>query len=204
MTLKTPSGMPASVQISASFKAVSGVSSDGLRTTEQPQASAGAIPGDDRAGHADRLAERVVEKCTVNRNRLAIDAPDPARIVAEAIDGGVHVAAQRLAIGLPIFKRFESSQFFLVPLQQFSNAQQYAFLFRWIFTAPGARFKALAGRTYRLVYVLARGIGHGCQQIAESRAAYFDSGVTVSLAESPINEVASGRKVANRFCGCHS
>src|SRR5690606_13473025 len=41
-TLKTPAGMPASSAASASFKAVSGVSSAGLTTTVQPQARAGA------------------------------------------------------------------------------------------------------------------------------------------------------------------
>jgi O-acetyl-ADP-ribose deacetylase (regulator of RNase III) len=42
MTLNTPGGAPASTRISASFKALSGVSSDGLKTIALPQASAGA------------------------------------------------------------------------------------------------------------------------------------------------------------------
>ena len=41
-TLKTPSGRPASLRISASFMAVSGVTSLGLKTTALPAASAGA------------------------------------------------------------------------------------------------------------------------------------------------------------------
>jgi hypothetical protein len=49
MTLKTPGGAPASTRISASFKALSGVSSDGLNTIALPQASAGA-PSSRRSG----------------------------------------------------------------------------------------------------------------------------------------------------------
>ena len=41
-TLNTPSGSPASRYISASFKAVRGVTSEGLNTMVLPQASAGA------------------------------------------------------------------------------------------------------------------------------------------------------------------
>ena len=40
--LKTPAGSPSSSMISASTKALSGVTSLGLATTEQPAASAGA------------------------------------------------------------------------------------------------------------------------------------------------------------------
>ena len=42
-TLSTPGGAPASIASSATRSAVSGVSSAGLRTTEQPEASAGPI-----------------------------------------------------------------------------------------------------------------------------------------------------------------
>jgi hypothetical protein len=42
MTLNTPGGAPASTRISASFKALSGVSSEGLKIIALPQASAGA------------------------------------------------------------------------------------------------------------------------------------------------------------------
>ena len=42
-TLKTPAGRPASLVIWAMASAVSGVADAGLRTTEQPAASAGAI-----------------------------------------------------------------------------------------------------------------------------------------------------------------
>jgi hypothetical protein len=42
-TLTTPSGTPASARMPATASAVSGVSLAGLRTTEQPAASAGPI-----------------------------------------------------------------------------------------------------------------------------------------------------------------
>jgi hypothetical protein len=42
-TLNTPGGMPASSASSASLRAVSGLFSDGLSTTELPAARAGAI-----------------------------------------------------------------------------------------------------------------------------------------------------------------
>ena len=41
-TLKRPAGSPASCRISATFRAQSGVASDGLNTIAQPAASAGA------------------------------------------------------------------------------------------------------------------------------------------------------------------
>ena len=47
MTLSTPGGMPASLAMSASSSAVSGVRSDGLSTTVFPVASAGAVDLDE-------------------------------------------------------------------------------------------------------------------------------------------------------------
>ena len=41
-TLKSPAGSPASIRISATFRAQSGVVSDGLKIIALPQASAGA------------------------------------------------------------------------------------------------------------------------------------------------------------------
>jgi hypothetical protein len=43
MTLTTPAGTPASLNSLVMYRAVSGVSSDGLITTQQPVARAGAI-----------------------------------------------------------------------------------------------------------------------------------------------------------------
>ena len=93
MTLKTPSGMPASVTSLASSSAVTGVWSLGLTTIVQPVGERGReLPGQQQqrrvprhdGGHdADRLAPREGDEVRlVGRDALARDLVRPAREVA--------------------------------------------------------------------------------------------------------------------------
>ena len=103
-TLTTPSGTPASRQISPRITAVIGVALAGLRMRVLPAARAGAsfqaaiskreIPGHDLGADADRLAQGVVEQGTVHRDLLAPELRGEPGVVLEAVGGGGDVAAR--------------------------------------------------------------------------------------------------------------
>ena len=91
-TLSTPSGMPASRAMSPSSMAVSGVCSDGLRTTELPVARAGArlfeaiiigwLKEARIADHAEREAARVGVVVAAHRHHRVAVGQQQRRVVA--------------------------------------------------------------------------------------------------------------------------
>ena len=102
-TLTTPSGRPASSAIRSNSSAVSGVSSAGLSTDGVARGEARAelpggdgereVPGRDQRDHAERLAEGHGHAAG-DRDRVAEQPLDRARVVAEDVHHHAHLAAR--------------------------------------------------------------------------------------------------------------
>ena len=103
------------------------------------------IPGDDRADHSDRLAQRVVQIGTIDRDRLAVDFANPAGVVAEGVDGGADIGARGFAQRLAVLDRFEPGKLVLVFDEQLGDVPENFFLLRRIHPAPALLFETRAG-----------------------------------------------------------
>ena len=113
-TLTTPGGKPASSTSAANSSVDADACSDGLMTSVQPAASAGAsfqrhqqqrrVPGRDRGDDAERLAQRVDEEVlAVGGQRLAADLVGRARevvvVVGQPAQLPPHLADQLAVVG---------------------------------------------------------------------------------------------------------
>ncbi len=134
--LTTPSGRPASRISSAIFSDVSGVISAGFITMRvaggerRRHLPAGEhqreVPRHHLADHADRLAQRVVEKARLDRNGLALELVGHAAEVAEARRGARHVERARVAQRVAGVERLEARELLGIGFDQVGQLQQDA------------------------------------------------------------------------------
>ena len=165
---------------------MSGVSSEGLRTTEQPQARAGAtfqaavcngkFQGTMARDHAHRFAQGVVEVRAIHRNGLAVEFAHPAGVVVEAIGRGGDVGAGGLAEGLAGLLGDELGELVAVLQEEIADVPQDALALGGIEAAPGFVFEAGAGGGDGAVHLGGVGIGDGGEEFAGGGIADVDHG----------------------------
>ena len=103
------------------------------------------VPRRDHSHHADRLAQRVVQERSVNRNDLAVQVASPAGVVVENVRGGFHVAALGSFERLARVQTFEHRQLVAVLVDQLSDPPEDFPAFRGVHLRPGDGWGSSAG-----------------------------------------------------------
>jgi hypothetical protein len=84
------------------------------------------VPGDDLAGHADRLVQHLHVVRAVGRRHQAVDLVRPAGVVPDAPRHHGHLGPRRLRQRLAVVPRLQRRDLLRVPLDQVREAQQHA------------------------------------------------------------------------------
>ena len=99
------------------------------------------IPGDDLADDADRLAARIAEIVSANRNRVPRELVGPAGVVADAVDGQRQVGGSRVDNRLAVVERFERGQLIEIRFHQIGELVHQAASIASIHLRPRTGFK---------------------------------------------------------------